>query len=54
MVRIRTNGQVRGGLFCLMVQTGGLTPACVPIDLFGDGTVSQAALNYIAPGRTER
>ena len=24
----------------------------MPLDLFGDGTVSQAALNYIAPGRT--
>ena len=27
-------------------------PGCVPLDLFGDGTVCQAALNYIAPGRT--
>ena len=34
-----------------IVQPGGLTPNCVPLDLFGDGTVSQAALNYIAPGR---
>ena len=33
-------------------QPGGLVPGCVPLDLFGDGTVSQAALNYIAPGRT--
>jgi outer membrane receptor protein involved in Fe transport len=33
------------------VQPGGLTPGCVPLNLFGDGTVSQAALNYIAPGR---
>jgi iron complex outermembrane receptor protein len=33
------------------IQPGGLNPGCVPIDLFGDGTVSQAALNYIAPGR---
>ena len=32
-------------------QPGGLQPGCVPLDLFGDGTVSQAALNYIAPGR---
>ena len=31
---------------------GGLTPGCVPLNLFGDGTASQAALNYIAPGRT--
>ena len=34
------------------LQPGGLAPGCVPLDLFGDGTVSQAALNYIAPGRT--
>jgi outer membrane receptor protein involved in Fe transport len=33
-------------------QPGGLTPGCVPLNLFGDGTASQAALNYIAPGRT--
>ena len=35
-----------------VVAAGGLNPGCVPIDLLGDGTVSQAALNYIAPGRT--
>ena len=35
-----------------MIQPGGLFPGCVPLDPFGDGTVSQAALNYIAPGRT--
>jgi iron complex outermembrane receptor protein len=34
-----------------VIQPGGLSPGCVPINLFGDGTVSQAALNYIAPGR---
>jgi outer membrane receptor protein involved in Fe transport len=34
------------------LQPGGLQPGCVPLNLFGDGTVSQAALNYIAPGRT--
>lgn len=34
-----------------VLQPGGLAPGCVPLDLFGDGTVSQAALNYIAPGR---
>jgi outer membrane receptor protein involved in Fe transport len=34
-----------------VLQPGGLTPGCVPLNLFGDGTVSQAALNYIAPGR---
>ena len=33
------------------MEPGGLAPGCVPLDLFGDGTVSQAALNYIAPGR---
>ncbi|HEY2009823.1 MAG TPA: TonB-dependent receptor [Rhizomicrobium sp.] len=35
-----------------VLQPGGYQPGCVPLDLFGDGTVSQAALNYIAPGRT--
>lgn len=34
------------------LQPGGLAPGCVPLNLFGDGTASQAALNYIAPGRT--
>ena len=34
------------------LNPGGLGVGCVPLDLFGDGTVSQAALNYIAPGRT--
>jgi iron complex outermembrane receptor protein len=34
-----------------VLQSGGLAPGCVPLNLFGDGTVSQAALNYIAPGR---
>jgi iron complex outermembrane receptor protein len=34
-----------------VLQPGGLAPGCVPLNLFGDGTVSQAALNYIAPGR---
>ncbi|HYV34989.1 MAG TPA: TonB-dependent receptor, partial [Gemmataceae bacterium] len=34
-----------------VLQAGGLAPGCVPLNLFGDGTVSQAALNYIAPGR---
>jgi iron complex outermembrane receptor protein len=33
------------------IQPGGLMPGCVPLNLFGEGTVSQAALNYIAPGR---
>jgi len=34
------------------LAAGGLMPGCVPLNLFGDGTASQAALNYIAPGRT--
>src|SRR4051812_5395100 len=34
-----------------VLQPGGLAPGCVPLNLFGDGTVSQAALNYVAPGR---
>ncbi len=33
------------------LNPGGYGVGCVPLDLFGDGTVSQAALNYIAPGR---
>ena len=33
------------------LNPGGLAPGCVPLNVFGDGTVSQAALNYIAPGR---
>ncbi len=35
-----------------VLQPGGLTPGCVPLNMFGDGTVSQAALNWVAPGRT--
>ena len=34
------------------LQAGGLAPGCVPLDLFGEGVTSQAALNYVAPGRT--
>src|SRR6201996_3364093 len=34
-----------------VLQPGGLAPGCVPLNLFGDGTVSAAALNYVAPGR---
>jgi iron complex outermembrane receptor protein len=37
-----------------VIQPGGLMAGCVPLNLFGDGTVSQAALNYIAPGRLDR
>lgn len=33
------------------VLPGGLTPNCQPLNLFGEGVASQAALNYIAPGR---
>jgi outer membrane receptor protein involved in Fe transport len=33
------------------VLPGGLTPGCVPLDLFGEGVATQGALNYIAPGR---
>ncbi len=35
-----------------IVAPGGLTAGCVPLNPFGDSNVSQAALNYIAPGRT--
>ncbi|MBA2588045.1 MAG: TonB-dependent receptor [Alphaproteobacteria bacterium] len=37
-----------------VIQPGGLMPGCVPLNLFGEGTVSQAALNYIAPGRLNK
>ena len=37
-----------------ILQPGGLAPGCVPLDLFGNGNTSQAALNYIAPGRLNR
>ena len=33
------------------VLPGGLNPGCQPLNLFGEGVASQAALNYIAPGR---
>jgi outer membrane receptor protein involved in Fe transport len=33
------------------VMLGGLTPGCQPLNLFGTAPVSEAALNYIAPGR---
>jgi iron complex outermembrane recepter protein len=33
------------------IQPGGLMAGCEPLNLFGDGNTSQAALNYIAPGR---
>lgn len=37
-----------------IIQPGGLMAGCVPLNLFGEGTVSQAALNYIAPGRLNK
>ena len=37
-----------------VIKPGGLMPGCVPLNLFGEGTVSQAALNYIAPGRLDK
>lgn len=36
------------------VVSGGLTPGCQPLNLFGTGVASEAALNYIAPGRVNR
>ena len=33
------------------VLPGGLTPFCSPLNQFGTGNASEAALNYIAPGR---
>jgi outer membrane receptor protein involved in Fe transport len=35
-----------------VLQPGGYQVGCQPLNLFGDGTVSQAALNYVAPGRS--
>lgn len=37
-----------------VIKPGGLMAGCVPLNLFGDGNVSQAALNYIAPGRLDK
>ncbi len=37
-----------------VIQPGGLMAGCVPLNLFGDGNTSQAALNYIAPGRLDK
>jgi outer membrane receptor protein involved in Fe transport len=34
-----------------VVQPGGTNFGCVPLNVFGDGNTTQAALNYIAPGR---
>jgi iron complex outermembrane recepter protein len=46
--------QTNAGTGFQAIQAGGLMPGCVPLDLFGEGTVSQAALNYIAPGRLNK
>jgi iron complex outermembrane receptor protein len=35
------------------VLPGGLTPFCSPLNQFGIGNASEAALNYIAPGRID-
>ena len=34
-----------------ILQPGGLAPGCVPLNLFGDGNTTDAALNWLAPGR---
>jgi iron complex outermembrane receptor protein len=34
------------------MSAGGLSPVCVPLDVFGTNVASQAGINYIAPGRT--
>ncbi len=34
------------------IAAGGLFPTCVPLDVFGTNVASQAAINYISPGRT--
>jgi iron complex outermembrane receptor protein len=34
-----------------IIQPGGLAPGCAPLNLFGEGVTSQAALNYVS-GRT--
>jgi iron complex outermembrane receptor protein len=44
-------GTATNGAGFQVIQPGGLMAGCVPLNLFGDGNTSQAALNYIAPGR---
>jgi len=34
-----------------IIAPGGLGGACVPLDVFGEGVASQAAINYVQPGR---
>jgi iron complex outermembrane recepter protein len=34
------------------IAAGGLSPTCVPLNVFGTNVASQAAINYISPGRT--
>jgi iron complex outermembrane receptor protein len=47
-------GTTTNGAGFQVIQPGGLMAGCVPLNLFGDSNVSQAALNYIAPGRLDR
>ena len=35
------------------IAAGGLVPTCVPLNVFGTNVASQAAINYIAPGRLD-
>ena len=49
---VRNGGPVAGAL--TPSYGGGLMAGCVPLNLFGDGNTSQAALNYIAPGRLNK
>ena len=36
------------------IKPGGLMAGCEPLNILGVGNASQAALNYVAPGRTNR
>ena len=36
------------------IKPGGLMAGCEPLNILGTGNASQAALNYVAPGRTNR
>jgi hypothetical protein len=38
----------------LQIKPGGLMAGCEPLNILGVGNASQAALNYIAPGRVNR
>ena len=37
-----------------VIQPGGLAAGCIPMSLFGEANTSQAALNYVAPGRVNK